>query len=196
MAAPNPCGYPSPRGGISGVGMGRSNGDRGTEAPDPSALAEVRDLISAPKAWVASGEIAWVDAGGRPHGYTFRQPLALANGLQPAGLFVAGFFATSTVPGRLERLSLGLHVNHGRVFAIDEDGPGGHFNRVGYGRPYYLQRVGFPHEHTVSEDAMYGYAEPLERMDFEGYWQRFIDRAGILGAPGFTLPAIQLGLTV
>jgi hypothetical protein len=166
------------------------------EAPDPSVMAEVKEGILLPKAWVASGEIAWVDAGGRPNGYSFRQPLALANGFQPAGLFVRGFYATSTVPGRSDKLSLGLHVNHLRVFAIDEDGPGGHFNRVGTGRPHFLKRVGFPHLHTVSDDAFEGYAEPLERMKFEEYWQYFVERAEIIGAPEFTLPTIQLGLTV
>ena len=30
--------------------------------PDPTVMAEIRRMIALPKAWVASGEMTWVDA--------------------------------------------------------------------------------------------------------------------------------------
>lgn len=164
------------------------------KGPDPTVLSAIRTMIATPKSWVASGEIAWVDAGGRPPGFTVRERLALPDGSQPAGLFVACYFKPSIIPGCADKVSMGLHVNHHRVFAIDVDGPGGHFNNVGVGRPHFGQRVGFPHLHTVSDDGIQGYAEPLAPMSLDGNWDHFLSGAGIIGAPPFQLPTLQLGL--
>ncbi len=163
--------------------------------PDPAAVAAIRHVISMPKTWVAAGEMNWIDAGGKPMpGFGFRERLTLPDGSQPAGLFVACYFKASSIHGSADKLSLGLHVNHMRVIALDENGPGGHFNDVGEGRPHFRQRVGFPHVHTVSDDGIEGYAEPLNPMAFEGYWDHFVAKAGIIGAPPFELPTLQLGL--
>lgn len=163
-------------------------------APDPSVIAEIRQIIGMPKGWVASGEIAWVDTGGQPRGYRFRERLSLPDGTLPASLFVQGYFKPSHVPGNPDKVNLGLHYHHHRVFAVDVNGPSSHLNRVGIGRPYFGQRVGHPQMHTVSDDAIYGYAEPLEEMTHEGYWEYFLAQAGITGAPSFKLPTLQLGL--
>nr|WP_298129516.1 hypothetical protein [uncultured Pseudoxanthomonas sp.] len=164
--------------------------------PDAATLADIQQAIALPKTWVATGEMGWVDAGGRPPGYKLIGRLALPDGSQPAGLLVAGFFKPARVPGANDKLSLGLHVGNRRVLAIDEDGPGGHFNTVGVGRPYFMQRVGFPHLHTVSHESIEGYAEPLPPATLELHWKHFLKLAGIEGAPPFELPVIQLGFAV
>lgn len=169
---------------------------RSAAAPDPSLVAEIRQVISLPKAWVAAGEMGWVDAGGRPKGFTFRERLSLPDGSQPANLFVQSYFKPSTIQGCPDKLSISLFFNHHRVFAVDENGRSGHVNHVGVGRPHFGQRIGHPQVHTVSDDCIYGYAEPLESMTFEGYWDYFVSEARITGAPPFQLPILQLGLPV
>lgn len=169
---------------------------RNSGLPDSTVVAEIRRTIALPKSWVASGEIAWVDAGGRPRGFTFRERLALPDGSQPASLFVECYFKPSSIQGCADKLSRGLFFNHHRVFGVDENGPSGHLNIVGVGRPYFQKRVGHPQVHTVSDDCIYGYAEPLELMPLEDYWDYFISEAGIVGAPPFQLPTLQLGLPV
>lgn len=169
---------------------------KSSAAPDPAIVSEIRQVISLSKAWVASPEMAWVDAGGRPRGFKFRERLALPDGSQPASLFVECYFKTSSIQGCPDKLSLSLFFNHYRVFAIDENGPSGHVNVVGLGRLHFGKRVGHPQVHTVSDDCIYGYAEPLEPMSLESYWDYFVSEAGITGAPPFQLPILQLGLPV
>lgn len=169
---------------------------KGLGVPDPAIVAEIKRMIGLSKVWVASSEMTWIDAGGRPRGFTFRERLALPDGSQPASLFVECYFKTSSIQGCPDKLSLGLFFNHYRVFAVDENGPSGHVNAVGLGRPYYGKRVGHPQVHTVSDDCIYGYAEPLESMSLESYWDYFVFEAGITGAPPFQLPILQLGLPV
>ncbi len=164
--------------------------------PDQAVVAEIRRMINLPKAWVASGEMVWVDAGGRPRGFKFRDRLALPDGSQPASLFVECYYKQSGVQGCPDKLSLSLFFNRNRVLAIDENGPSGHINAVGSGRPYFGKRVGHPQLHTVSDDGIYGYAEPIEPMSLELYWDYFVTAAGITGAPPFQLPTLQLGLPV
>jgi len=164
--------------------------------PDSSVVAEIRQMIAIQKDWVASGEMTWVDTGGRPRGFTFRERLSLPDGSQPATLFVQGYFKPSGIQGCPDKLSLGLFFHHHRVFAIDENGPTGHINIVGVGRPYFGKRVGHPQVHTVSDDCIYGYAEPLDTMPLERYWDYFVREASIAGAPSFQLPTLQLGLPV
>jgi hypothetical protein len=122
--------------------------------------------------------------------------LALPDGSQPAGLFVQCYFKPSSIHGSPDKLSLSLICKHRRVFAIDENGPSGHFNHVGKGRPYFEKRVGHPQLHTVSDDSIEGYAEPLTSMSAQQYWDYFVHGAGITGAPPLKLPTFQLGLLV
>lgn len=164
--------------------------------PDPTVMAEIKRMIALPKAWVASGEMAWVDAGGRPRGFKFRERLALPDRSQPTSLFVECYFKPSSIQGCPDKLSLSLFFHHHRVFAVDENGPSGHVNSVGVGRPYFGKRVGHPQVHTVSDDCIYGYAEPLESMPLEHFWDYFVSEAGITGAPPFQLPTMQLGLPI
>lgn len=173
-----------------------SMGDRSSGAPDPSIVAEIRRVIALQKTWVASGEMPWVDTGGRPRGFTFRERLALPDGSQPASLFVQCYFKPSSIQGCADKLSIGLFFLHNRVFAIDENGPSNHVNTVGVGRPYFGRTVGHPQVHTVSDDCIYGYAEPMESMSFEGYWDYFVREVRITGAPPFRLPTLQLGFPV
>jgi hypothetical protein len=165
-----------------------------SRTPDLTVVSNIRSVIATPKTWVAAGEIEWVDAGGRPAGFNARERLALPDGSQPAGLFVKCYFKPSIVPGCADKVSIGLHVNHHRVFAIDENGPGGHLNEVGIGKPYFGRRIGFPHLHTVCDDAIEGYAEPIKQMLIEEFWDYFCTGAGIVCAPQFRLPTMQLGL--
>jgi hypothetical protein len=83
-----------------------------------------------------------------------------------------------------------------RVHGIDEDGPGGHYNDVGGGRKFFHQRVEFPHVHFPTEDAIYGYAEPIDRQELPRLWRRFLSEGHISGAPELILPTVQLGLPV
>ena len=129
---------------------------RNSEIPDPTLMAEIRQMIRRPKTWVASGEMSWVNAGGRPPGFTFRERLQTPDGAQPANLYVECYFKPATVHGFPDKLSLGLYFHGFRILAIDENGPGGHLNIVGLGRPHYGERVGFPHVHSVSDDSIYG----------------------------------------
>lgn len=165
-------------------------------APDSSVIAEIKRMIAIQKTWVASGEMGWVDTGGKPRGFKFRERLSLPDGSQPATLFVECYFKPSGIQGCPDKLSIGLYFHHHRVFAIDENGPSGHVNTVGVGRPYFGKRIGHPQVHTVSDDCIYGYAEPLESMSLESYWDYFVREAGIVDAPPFQLPTLQLGLLV
>ncbi len=165
-----------------------------SDAPDATVVADIRRVIGTPKAWVATGEMAWIDNVYKPRGFKFRERLALPDGSQPATLFVECYFKPSSIQGNPDKLSLGLFVQNQRALAIDINGPSRHVNSVGVGRPFYGQRVGHPQIHTVSDDALYGYAEPIESMSNEGYWEYFVTQAGITGAPPFKLPILQLGL--
>jgi len=164
--------------------------------PDPAVIADIRAMVDAPKFWVSGPEMAWVDAGGRPRGFACRERLALEDGTMPAGLFVQCYFKPTHVPGNRDKLSIGLIYNGHRVYGIDDNGPSGHFNLVGIGRPHFGQRVGHPQVHTVSDDGIDVYAEPLPVATFDVYWVRFLLTTNIRNAPPFRLPTQQLGLPV
>lgn len=100
-------------------------------APDPHLIEELRGVVLLNKSWVSGGEIAWVDAGGKPKGYKFREHLALAGGLQPATLFVEGYYKPSDIPGGRDKLSFCLFYKNKRILGIDDDGVSRHRNSVG-----------------------------------------------------------------
>lgn len=165
-------------------------------APDPSVLTDIKNLLAVSKNWVADGEMQWVDAGGRPRGYSMRERLSLPDGSQPAKLFVQCYYKPAHIPGCADKVSFSLMYNDRRVFGVDDGQVEGHVNFVGVGRPFYLKRIGFPHVHTVSDDGIEGYAEPLAGASLEAHWEYFLRGANILGAPPFKLPPIQFGLPV
>ncbi|WP_146010644.1 hypothetical protein [Xanthomonas arboricola] len=150
----------------------------------------MREMLAAPKIWVAAGEIAWVDAGGRPKGYKFRAAVSV-EGLTPDTLYVEAYYKESTIEGVPDKLSLSLCYRNHRILGLDENGFTRHRNGVGEGRQHYLQLVGHPHLHTISDDAIYGYAEPLEPAEFAAHWATFLGQASIENAPAFSLPPGQ-----
>jgi len=160
-------------------------------APLQEQVREFREIIALPKRWLSTGELPWVDTGGKPKGFTFREHLALEGGLQPATLFVDGYFKPSTVEGARDKLSLCLFYKNSRILGIDDDGPSRHRNVVGQGRRFYQQTVNHPHLHTVSDDSIDGYAEPLPESSFDMFWSQFLDMASIDGGPKFSLPPAQ-----
>src|SRR5690606_8637106 len=98
------------------------------------------------------------------------------------------------IAGTTDKLSLTLVFQGVRVLGIDAGDMSGHRNTVGIGRPYHGQRIGCPHVHTVSDDAAYGYAEPLPSTPLPGLWTDFMLRAKIDGAPPLVLPTYQMDL--
>ncbi len=159
--------------------------------PDPDQVLQLKEMVQIPKGWISSGAIPWVDAGGRPKGWKFREHLALQGRIQPATLFLEGYFKPASVPGAADKLSLSLFYKNVRILGIDADGDSCHRNSVGIGRPLYQQIVGHPHLHTISDDALYGYAESIPENEPAGYWAQFLDLASINGAPQFNLPPAQ-----
>lgn len=170
-------------------------GSKTTKAPDQTLLTEIETAILEVKTWGSPGEMVWVDSGGKPKGWSMREPLTLV-GVQPRNFFVECYYKPASKPGWPDKLSMSLMFHGYRVLGIDEDGPGNHFNHVGVGKPHYKRPVPFPHVHFACSDAVCGYAEPIERHPFEALWTDFIARARIIGAPEFKLPMFQLGLDV
>lgn len=167
--------------------------------PSADELNRLREAVRAPKIWVAGDEIGWVlNGAGPPPGHKFRAPLAFEKmpDVQPADLFVSGYYKDSTIPGVPPKLSLGLFYSSNRVIGIDDGRPSCHYNHVGQGMPYFQQKVSHPQLHKIVDDAIYGYAEPLELGTPTSFWDLFLSLANIEGAPGFTLPEGQLEMNV
>ncbi|MBO9829418.1 hypothetical protein J7373_14285 [Xanthomonas sp. A2111] len=158
--------------------------------PDREFVRDLRHVLATPKAWISAGEIAWVDAGGKPKGYKFRAALSV-QGHTPGSLYVDGYYKPSSIEGVPDKLSLSLFYRDQRILGLDEDGPGRHRNSVGEGRPHFLKSIHHPHLHTISDDAIYGYAEPLEPAEFSEHWHSFLFLAGIQNGPNFSLPPGQ-----
>jgi hypothetical protein len=112
--------------------------------------------------------------------------------IQPVDLFANGYYKDSAIPGVPPKLSLGLVYTTKRVIGIDENGPSSHYNHVGHGMPYFHRKVGHPQLHTIVDDAIYGYAEPLQPGTLVSFWSLFLKLANIKGAPDLTLPEGQL----
>lgn len=168
----------------------------GRRNPDPLLIDDLRRIVSIEKSWISSGPMVWVDAGGRPKGFKLREHLALHGGLQPATLFVDLYLKHSSIPGASDKLSISLFYRNFRVLGIDENWPSRHFNEVGIGRPYFKRAVDHPHLHTVCDDGIEGYAEPISSAHLSSYWQQFVSMTNIVGAPEFTEPTTQLDLQI
>lgn len=158
-------------------------------SPLDEQIAIAREAVATPKHWNGGRFIPWRDAAGKPKGLEFRAALTV-DAVQPQGLFVSGYFKPTAIPGIRDKLSFSL-VYGGRVFGVDDNGPSRHRNDVGAGRPLYGQIVDHPQIHTISDDGIEGYAEPLPIMPAPDLWALFITEARILGAPEFTLPEVQ-----
>lgn len=167
--------------------------------PSAEELRKIRLAVREPKIWVAGDEIGWVlNGAGPPPGYKFRAPLSFkaSPGVQSAELFISGYYKESSIPGVAPKLSFGLFYQGYRVLGIDDGPPSSHFNKVGEGLPYYQMQVGHPQLHLVADDAVYGYAEPLENGSPQSFWELFLTHSSISNAPEFKLPEVQLELDV
>lgn len=101
----------------------------------------------------------------------------------PEGLLIVCQWKRKDGP-KPENWTFGLLYGGERIYAIDVQPLMHHTNKVGKGRPFYLQRIRGNHEHTWSEEG-YGYAEPFMLIPVDGpaAWKDFLDRAGIADAP-------------
>lgn len=157
---------------------------------DAAAIAAALQTAAAPKAWAGPMTVPWRDAAGKPKGYSFRTALTIGD-IQPAGLFVVGYFKADGIGAIRDKLSLSLIHNGARLVGLDDGGMAGHRNHTGVGRPFYMGRVGVPHLHMISNDAIEGYAEPIEIAPPEDLWTLFLRHATIANAPPLGLPVIQ-----
>ncbi|MBH1477353.1 MULTISPECIES: hypothetical protein [Bacillati] len=152
-------------------------------------IARAREIVAQPKAWAGPAATPWREALGKPKGHEFRAALTI-DGVQLEGLFVKGYFKADGIGRVRDKLSLSL-IHGARLVGLDEGGMGGHRCYTGAGRPYYGAKVGVPHLHTISDDAIEGYAEPLEVAPLEDLWKLFLSHANIIDAPALSLPVIQ-----
>ena len=159
----------------------------------PARIAELRNMVAQPKVWVAGEVIAWSDAPGKPGKFEYRAALEV-DGTQPESLLFRAFFAPTRIPGAPDKLSLTLLFSGARILGLDEGDLSGHRNDFGAGRPYFGQKIGCPHLHTISDDSLDGYAEPLAPASHGRLWTQFMLHAKIEGAPGYAAPIYQLDL--
>lgn len=152
-------------------------------------VARARHIVGQSKDWAGPSVIPWRTSLGKPKGHSFRSAVTI-DGVQPEGLFVLGYFKADGIGGVRDKLSLSL-VQGARLVGLDEGGITTHRSNVGVGRPYFGLKVGVPHLHTVSDDAVEGYAEPVDVMPLEDLWALFLRHANISNAPAFSLPVIQ-----
>lgn len=160
--------------------------------PDPVLVQDLRDMVARPKYWPAGTAIEWVDRLGDLEGKKFRLFLEVAGGAQPEGLYVAGFFKPAVRDGVRDKLSFSLVYRSTRIIGVDDNGPSRHENTVGILRPLYRHRIDHPQLHTISDDALEGYAEPLDVVAPDQLWTLFTAQANIAGAPTMLmLPPVQ-----
>lgn len=168
------------------------------KAPSSQDYEAALAAIAEPKIWVSARAMAWESNGNQLPGYKLRAPLAFAQhpSIQIEGLFVDAYYKDSTIPGVPPKLSIVLMHRNTRVLAIDTNGPSTHFNSVGIGLPYHMQRIDHPHLHLVARDALEGYAEPLAVDSSAGHWNDLMRRASITGYPDFRAPAGQMAMPI
>src|SRR5690606_1076548 len=84
-----------------------------------------------------------------PKPHTFRTALAIDEQRTQfsESCFVELYYKNSHIPGVPPTLSITLVIDKARTIAIDDNGRGTHTNKIGLGRPYYGQKIGFPHIH-------------------------------------------------
>lgn len=157
----------------------------------PSATAV--KVIDTPKFWLPNSEFAWAQTSVKkfPSSYKLRLGLEVETSggrIEPEGLFIECFFKKSFIDLIPDTLYMSLLVQNARVFGIDENGPGGHINRVGLGMPFYQQQVNHPHMHIPADESSYGYAEPISRQPIKELWNLFLKQANIYEAPSIILP--------
>lgn len=116
--------------------------------------------------------------------------------INPATLFVQMYFKYSSIPAVPHKLSVTLCYRNHRILAIDDNGPSRHFNAVGVGRPFFQRYVDHPQLHTLSDDAIDGYAAPIAAAEPDAHWLDFCLRANIVGAPPFRYPPAQMEMLI
>jgi len=104
------------------------------------------------------------------------------------GYFIDLYHKFSGLAAVPDKVSMTLVANGARVLALDENGPSEHVNTVGKDHPFYGQNADHPHLHTPVPESSSEYAEPIRRVDIEGLWRVFLERANIEAAPPFNLP--------
>lgn len=157
---------------------------------------EAMQAISTPKQWAGGIRFEWKSPSVRrfPAPYSFRAALKLGNRIAE-GWFVELYFKQSRIHGVRDTLSIALIVNGARVFAIDDNGPSSHMNKIGIEEPFYQANADHPHLHRPVKDGSYGYAEPLTSSTAQAFWELFLSKANIAGAPRLELPEQgQMGL--
>lgn len=112
----------------------------------------------------------------------------MQDGIQPAGLFVTGYFKHARVPGAADKLYLNLVYDNRRIHALHDNAPTRHRNEVGKGEAHYGGVIDHPHRHRICDDAVEGYAEPIDRISREAMWTMFMAECNIFGAPGLSAP--------
>lgn len=150
-------------------------------------VMQARSMLAAQKYWVG-GSLTWVSNEARVPGHKFQAALSLSNGLQPASLFAAGYFKRSKIAGGTDKLYLNLFYSHERIHGLHDNAPARHRNDVGVLEPLYGQRVSHPHRHRICDDAVEGYAEPIQRVSHDVLWTSFLSECNILGAPPWASP--------
>lgn len=145
--------------------------------------------IGVAKTWEGARSILWKGSGGKgfPASFKCRSPLSV-NGVVQEGYFVDLFYKFSDLLGVPDKVSMTLVVSGARVLALDENGPTTHVNLVGKGMPFYGRNADHPHLHVPVSESSSGYAEPIDRVQVEGLWRIFLERANITGAPLFSIP--------
>lgn len=144
-------------------------------------------MLAAEKRWVGRS-VRWVANAHRLPGYNMRAALALSDGLQPATLFVTAYFKAARIPGAADKLYLSLHYNGRRIHGLDDNAPSRHRNDVGQSEPLFGQLISHPHRHRICDEAVEGYAEPMERLSPAEMWTTFLAECNILGAPNWYPP--------
>lgn len=153
---------------------------------------DVRRTVEQPKYWPRGLRFLWKSNAPRrmPKPMRFRTALAIDETQTrfAESCFVELYFKNSHILGVPPTLSMSLVIDSARTIAIDDNGKGQHLNKIGSELPYYLERIGFPHIHIPILESSYGYAEPLEPSSVQAFWELFLEKSNIIGAPRIELP--------
>ncbi|MDV9031342.1 hypothetical protein Q7C30_004375 [Pseudomonas sp. RAC1] len=152
--------------------------------PSKISYDEAMAGLVAEKHWESGDSIKWVMTTVKqtPASFKFRAALRVGS-VRPEGLFLQLDYKMSLIEDVPDKFYMTLLVNNSRIFGLDVNGIAGHVNKVGVGRPYFMQRVSHPHIHLPVPEASYGYIEPIDEQPVSDLWQAFLKRANIKGAP-------------